>query len=197
MKEKGTFAPGAGRALPMLLVVVAACASDQPEGHPHRPGDAAAPVEPSDAAPTGDVAPTEDPVEPIVPTTLDEEPAVVEEPPHSGADSPTIDDGAPPADVGVSKPTPVPDRNAFIFDRVIAKPKKGTLVDKDAVRMFAERTTGSPIGEVKAGPRGTFLIVFAPAATPRDKVAQQALVRALSSTDQFEYVEPDVIMTAR
>jgi len=182
--------------LALLVVTLAAtsCASDaEPTDRPPPPpGDGAVDDAPRDSAPAdvdGDAPPTNDvtiddgALSPT-PAVVDVEAAVVDEPAHT-----------PPPDLGPLSPDK-PDPRAFIHDRVILKPKPGVL-DKAALKTLVEKATGAAVADVKGGPRGTFLIVFAPVATPRDQAAQDALVTALSSTDRFEYVEADRLMTAR
>lgn len=183
--------------LPLLVVgslCVVACASDpEPTDRPPPPpgdgsvDDAAKDGTPSDVdgdtPPATDTAVDDGSVSPT-PSVVDVEPSVVEEPAHT-----------PPPDLGPLSPDKS-DPRAFIHDRVILKPKPGVL-DKAALKTLVERATGAPVADVKGGPRGTFLIVFAPAASPRDQAAQDALVTALSSTNRFEYVEADRLMTAR
>jgi hypothetical protein len=177
-----------------LLALATACASDQmAEGHEPPPpgtGDAPPATAQSESAPVDETATEPEAIEPMVPRVVDLEAALVDEPgPESDEAVPSEDHSVPPAVAS--------DPNDYIFNRLIMKPKKGTLVDKAAVRGLAEQVTGARVADVKAGPRGTFLVVFAPGERPRDKAAQQALVGALRATGNFEYVEADVIMTAR
>lgn len=184
----------ASKALLVVTLAATSCASDaEPTDRPPPPpgdgsvDDAAKNGTPADVEgdvpPASDVAVDDGSLSPT-PAVVDVEAAVVEEPAHT-----------PPPDLGPLSPDK-PDPRAFIHDRVILKPKPGVL-DRAALKTLVEKATGAAVADVKGGPRGTFLIVFAPVATPRDQAAQDALVTALSSTNRFEYVEADRLMTAR
>lgn len=90
---------------------------------------------------------------------------------------------------------------ATVYDRVIAVPKD-PRAENDAIKAAAKVATGAEVSlmrklTIRAGEKTYVLLVFAPAAPPRDAEAQRALIDKLQASDAFTHADPDKVMTMK
>lgn len=105
------------------------------------------------------------------------------------------DAGAPKPgpDAATSNPSAAARAQASVFDRVLGKPS-AEVGDLGKWQASLAALTGQALQEVRKGPFGVYLLVFAPTTPPRSQADQETLLATLRASGQFRYVEPDRIM---
>lgn len=89
---------------------------------------------------------------------------------------------------------------SFIHDQLILKPKllaSGERPAAEVIRADVEAATGAAVAELRPGPVGIVLVVFAATDPPRDGAALAELQAALEATDAYEYVQPNRLYEAK
>jgi hypothetical protein len=98
--------------------------------------------------------------------------------------------------IGQPAPVAVDPIQVTIFNRVLAKAKTRDL-NPGRVQELAESLTQQKVERARRTAGTFWLIQFAPTTPPRGKAEQERLVQQLKAGGDFEFVEPDQVLTVK